>query len=77
MLRYAYKKSKHIKTNAEALVGRTGVVSVRIDNALNQGRVAIDGDDWKAIAEANEVIDVGTKVQIMRLESIIVIVKPI
>ncbi|MCX6250532.1 MAG: NfeD family protein [Bacteroidetes bacterium] len=77
MLRHEYRRSKHIKTNAEVLIGKRGTVSVRIDNSVNQGRVAIDGDDWKAVSLTNEVIDTGIKVEFIKLESIILIVKPV
>ena len=69
------RKSKDIKTNAEALVGRVGVVSETIDNAHNTGRVAVDGDDWKAVSDDGSVIGKGQKVDILSLDSIILTVK--
>lgn len=76
-LRFLDKKSKDVKTNADALVGRKGIVSERIDREQHTGRVAIDGDDWKAVSENGEVIEKGTEVEIVKLESIIVTVKTI
>jgi len=75
-LRFLDKKSKDVKTNAEALVGRKGIVSERIDHEKHTGRVAIDGDDWKAVSENGEVIEKGTEVEIVKLDSIIVTVRP-
>ena len=74
-MRFLDKKSKDVKTNADALVGRKGVVSERIDAAQHTGRVAIDGDDWKAVSENGEVIEKGTEVEIVKLDSIIITVK--
>ena len=74
VLRFLEKKSKDVKTNADALVGRMGVVSERIDSVQHTGRVAIDGDDWKAVSENGSVIEKGKSVKIVKLESIIVTV---
>lgn len=77
VIRFLERKSKDVKTNADALVGRKGIVSERIDAAQHTGRVAIDGDDWKAVSEDGSVIEQGQTVEIVKLDSIIVTVKPI
>ena len=64
-----------LRPNADAIIGRKGVVSERIDAEQHTGRVAIDGDDWKAVSEDGSVIEKGTTVEIVRLDSIIVTVK--
>ena len=74
-LRFLDKNSKDVKTNAEAIVGRKGVVSERIDREQHTGRVAIDGDDWKAVSDDGSVIEKGTEVEIVKLDSIVVIVR--
>jgi len=76
VVRFLDKKSKDVKTNAEAIIGRKGIVSERIDASQHTGRVAIDGDDWKAVSEDGSVIEKGTDVEIIKLDSIIVTVKP-
>lgn len=75
VMRFLEKRSKDVKTNAEAIVGRKGFVSERIDVAQHTGRVAIDGDDWKAVSEDGSVIEKGQSVEIVKLDSIIVTVK--
>ena len=75
VMRFLDKKSKNVKTNAEAIIGRKGIVSERIDASQHTGRVAIDGDDWKAVSEDGSVIDKGVDVEIVKLDSIIVTVK--
>ena len=75
VMRFLEKKSKDVKTNAEAIIGRKGVVSERIDATQHTGRVAIDGDDWKAVSEDGSVIEKGAEVKIVKLDSIIVTVK--
>ena len=77
MLKYAHKKNDNIKTNIDALVGKEGRVITSIDNALNQGRVMVEGDDWKAEADNNEVINQGEKIEVIKVNSTILTVKSI
>ena len=77
VMRFLDRKSKDVKTNADALVGRKGIVSERIDPTQHTGRVAIDGDDWKAVSDDGSVIEKGAQVEIVKLDSIIVTVKPV
>ena len=69
------RKSKDVKTNADALIGRKAVVSERIDASQHTGRVAVDGDDWKAVSADGTVFEKGETVEIVKLDSIIVTVK--
>ena len=82
MMKFLDRKSKDVKTNADALVGRKAVVSERkavvserIDATQHTGRVAVDGDDWKAVSADGSVIEKGTEVEIVKLDSIILTVK--
>lgn len=75
MMKFLDRKSKDVKTNADALVGRKAFVSERIDASQHTGRVAIDGDDWKAISLDGSVIEKGAEVVIVKLDSIILTVK--
>ena len=75
VLRFLDKKSKDVKTNADALIGKTAMVSETIDPSVNQGRVAVDGDDWKAVSADGSVINKGEKVEIISRDSIILTVK--
>ena len=74
-MRFLDRKSKDVKTNADALVGRKGIVSERIDSTLHTGRVAIDGDDWKAVSANGSVIEKGVEVEVVKRDSIILTVK--
>ena len=40
------------------------------------GRVAIGGDDWKAVSSSSDEIPVGTRVRVVKVESIIITVEP-
>lgn len=63
------------KTNQEAMIGKMGRVLEEINTGKGTGRVKLDGDDWKAEVEGDAVIAVGKYVDIIRIESIILIVK--
>lgn len=75
VLRFFHKNENEVKTNADALIGRKVRVCERIDASVNSGRVALDGDEWKAIAEDGSVIEVGQMVEITKRDSIILTVK--
>ncbi len=63
-------------SNADAIIGREGRVSEPIE-AGGYGRVAIDGDDWKARSCDDSTIDAGARVRIIGRDSIIVTVEKI
>ena len=77
MLKYFHKKSDKIKTNMEALIGKVGRVSETINTSKNEGRIMVEGDDWKAETENDEIVNIGEKVEILQVNSTILIVKPI
>ena len=73
-LRYFHRGEENRVSNADALIGRRGRVSSTIE-AGGYGRVAIDGDDWKAVAVGNDAIPAGTFVRVVNRESIIITVE--
>lgn len=73
-IRYIHKNEDSRPSNADALIGQTGIVSTDIENN-GFGRVALDGDDWKAVSEDGEKIEKGKKVTVTGRDSIILTVK--
>jgi len=74
IMKFFYKdKGAGVKTGVEALISREARVSETIDPESGSGRVAVDGDDWKAVA--SERIEKGEKVVIEKVGSVIVTVK--
>lgn len=61
----------------EALVGKVGRVTEAINSSKNEGRIIVEGDDWKAETENDEIVNIGEKVEILHVNSTILIVKPI
>ena len=68
-------KRRERLSNADALMGRIGRVSEAIERG-GYGRVAIDGDDWKAVSADGEYIPLGQNVRVVGRESIIITVAP-
>ena len=59
-----------VRRRKNTLVGRKAVVSERIDASQLTGRVAVDGDDWKAVSENGEVIEKGPPVEIIKFSGV-------
>lgn len=74
MLKYFHRSDPGRKSNADALIGRRGRVSETI-KADGHGRVAIDGDDWKAVSADSSEIAKGENVRVVGRESIIITVE--
>lgn len=76
VMKYLDKKTNdsHVKTNMDNIIGKTAVVTERIEDGC-YGRVKIDGDDWKAMTSDGTSAEVGEKVTIESYESIILTVK--
>lgn len=75
VLKYFFRKSGEVRTNADAVIGRQARVTEAIDPAAGTGRVAIDGDDWKAVTEDGSTVEAGATVVVVSRESIILTVK--
>ena len=76
LIRKLHKPHRERLSNAEAMIGQQGRVSEPIE-AGGFGRVAIDGDDWKACSVDGSAIDKDVRVRVVKMESIILTVEPI
>lgn len=76
LVKKLHKPHRERLSNAEAMIGQQGRVSEAIE-AGGYGRVAIDGDDWKALSADGSAIDKGTTVRVVKMDSIILTVEPI
>ena len=73
----AFRKSggRERLSGVDALKGREAVVSERISPSDNTGRVAVDGDDWKAVSVDGADIGKGEKVTIESVDSVVLTVR--
>lgn len=76
LIKKLHKPNRERLSNAEAMVGQEGRVSETIE-AGGYGRVAIDGDDWKALSADGSAIAKDTRVRVTKMDSIILTVEPI
>ena len=70
-MKYLQPQHDDRPSNADALIGRTGIVTVPI-SPDHPGYVKVDGDEWKAISDTALTLDKGTHVKIVSRDSIIV-----
>ena len=73
-LKYLHHSGDERVSNADAVIGRIGTVSEAIE-AGGYGRVAIDGDDWKAVSLGGMPIAKGERVKVVSMDSIILTVE--
>lgn len=76
LIKKLHKPHRERLSNAEAVIGQEGRVSEDIP-AGGYGRVAIDGDDWKALSSDGNAIGKDTRVRVVKMDSIIITVEPI
>lgn len=72
--KYLHREDAGRASNADALIGREGVVVEPI-TPHGAGYVRIDGDEWKAVIAGSEPLDKGARVRVVARESIIVTVE--
>lgn len=70
-----FNGSKREKTNAEGLIGRRAKVIEQIDNDRETGRVIVNGQEWMARTEDEDIINIDEIVEILRISGVKLIVK--
>ena len=65
-----------IATNADRILGRLAVVSEPSDNLKATGAVRIDGVEWTARCESENIISAGETVKILQIDGVKVVVEP-
>jgi len=65
-----YVNSHKVATNADRLLGRTGIVTEDIDNIAGTGVVKIDGQVWSARSLTGSVIPTGRLVKARSIQGV-------
>jgi membrane protein implicated in regulation of membrane protease activity len=68
LLRHLHPSGTEIRTNVDALAGKVGIVSERVDPATGKGRVVVEGEDWRAASLMDAALEPGTRVMVVRVE---------
>ena len=70
-----YLDKKHEATNADMVIGKTGIVTEEIDNLNAKGAVSCQGKVWTARSSNAETIPADTKVKVLSIEGVKIIVE--
>ena len=57
-----------VRTGVDALLGKTGVVLERIGPRSHQGRVKVEGEDWRGASVDDAVLEPGTRVTVIQVD---------
>lgn len=68
-------KSKAVFTNADAVIGKTGIVTEDIDNINFKGQVKVGYQIWTAIASDSTRLKKGDTVKVLSIEGVKLIVE--
>ena len=72
-----YLKPRIVPTNVDAILGKVGIVTQKIDNIPAEGQVKLNGLEWAARSTSGAVIAPGTQVKVDRIEGVKVFVSPV
>jgi membrane protein implicated in regulation of membrane protease activity len=68
LLEHVRRPGRGVRTNVDALIGKTGIVSERIEPGAGRGRVVVDGEDWRGASADDTPIEAGTRVMVLGVD---------
>jgi membrane protein implicated in regulation of membrane protease activity len=57
-----------VRTGVDALLGKSGVVTERIEPGSGLGRVKVEGEDWRGASMDAGVIEAGTRITVIQVD---------
>lgn len=66
-----------IQTNAYSIIGKTGIVTREINSKKGIGQIKVGSETWSAKTDNEDTISEGTEVEIVEIDGVKVIVRPI
>ena len=69
------QKDKTVVTNAFSIIGKKGIVTKEINPALAVGQIKVQGQDWSAKCEEEQIIPKGSEVEVMKIDGVKAVVK--
>ena len=67
IVKYLWKRQSSYRSNVDGLIGTTGLVTERINQSENTGQVLLNGEEWPARTEDNQIIEKGHQVIITKI----------
>lgn len=68
-------KTRAVPTNADAVIGKIGIVTEDIDNINFKGQVKVGGQLWTARTSDSSLLQKGETVEVLAIEGVKLIVK--
>jgi membrane protein implicated in regulation of membrane protease activity len=75
LVRRFHHGSPAIRTNVDALIGKTGYVSARIEAGSRPGRVIVEGENWRGVSVDDAPLEPGTKVTVLQVDGTTLLVE--
>jgi membrane protein implicated in regulation of membrane protease activity len=76
--RFLHSRGSEVRTNVEALVGKSGVVVKRFDPVTHIGRVVVEGEDWRGTLlepGSGATLDPGTRIVVVQVDGSTLVVE--
>ena len=70
-----FSKKQPPGIGADRLIGLKGLVLEEIDNSVNTGQVRLQKEEWRADSDGDEVIPVGARIEVVRLDGTHLVVR--
>ncbi len=68
VLNHFYGQDPKIRTNVDALIGKSGFVTETLDHQRGSGSVKIGGELWRAITQNESPVEIGRKVTVREVD---------
>jgi membrane protein implicated in regulation of membrane protease activity len=57
-----------VRTNMDALIGKTAIVTQRLGPQGQTGRLLVEGEDWRALSVDDAAVEPGTRVIVVEVD---------
>jgi membrane protein implicated in regulation of membrane protease activity len=74
--RFLRARGMEVRTNMDALAGKSGIVTRQFDPVTRVGRVTVEGEDWRGtLAEGTPALEPGTRVVVVQVDGSTLVVE--
>ena len=75
--KFFIKDEDTVATNVYSIIGKKAIVTKEINPTLGVGQIKVEGQDWSAKCDSDEIIEKGTEVEILDVNGVKAVVTPI
>lgn len=75
--KFFIKDEDTITTNVYSIIGKKAIVTKEINPTLGVGQIKVEGQDWSAKCNSDEIIEKGIEVEILDINGVKAVVTPI